>query len=150
MVFMMPAVPECSAIRHFLISYAVGGTTYNGWIGYWGLSIDSSAPGITNGAMVNKVNYNGGANTSVPYTVFASGGKLKKDTRNTMSLGEIKNLPLGYNEFSSQGTNTNYQVVFYGTNFNKIAYMPQCNGNCTWKNIDRDVYGNYPTIHWTT
>ena len=133
----------------FPISYAVGGTTYNGWIGYWGLSIDSSAPAITNGAKVNKVDYNGGSSTSIPYTVFASGGKLKKHTRNTMTLGDIKNLPLGYNEFSSQGTNTNYQVVFDGTNFNKIAYMPQCTGNCTWKNIAPDVNGNYPTIDLT-
>jgi hypothetical protein len=116
----------------FPIAYTAGGKTYNGWIGYWGLWIDNSAPPITNGTVVSKVDYNNGSSTSTPYTVFASGGKLKKHTRKSMTLGDIKDLPLGYNEFS-QGTNTNYQVVWDGSNFNKVAQMPQnCNGNCTW------------------
>ncbi len=132
----------------FPINYTFGGKTYNGWIGYWGLWIDNSAPAIADGATVNQVDYNGGSGTSIPYTVFKSGGKLKKHTRKTLTLGEIKNLPLGYNEYS-QGTNTNYQVSFDGTNFNKIAYMPQCTGNCTWKNIAPDVNGKYPTIDLT-
>ena len=84
---------------------------------------------------MNKVDYNDGSSTSTPYTIFASGGKLKKHTRKTLTLGEIKNLPLGYFEQTmtmSGSTGTNYQVAWDGTNFNKIASMPQnCNGNCS-------------------
>jgi hypothetical protein len=128
----------------FPIVYTAGGKDYHGFIGYWGLWIDNSVT-IPNGATVNQVDYHGGSSTSVPYTVFESGGKLKKHTRKNMTLGEIKNLPLGYNEFS-QGTNTNYQVVWDGSHFNKVAQMPQnCNGNCTWTNIPQP----YPTIDVT-
>ena len=131
----------------FPIAYTAGGKTYNGFIGYWGLWIDNSAPAITNGAAVNKMDYNNGSSTSTPYTVFASGGKLKKHTRKTLTLGEIKNLPLGYFEQTmtmSGSTGTNYQVAWDGTNFNKIAAMPQnCNGNCSWSNLPTP----YDTIH---
>jgi len=123
----------------FPISYTSGGKTYNGYIGYGGLWMDNSAPAITDGTVVNRMDYSNGQSTSTPYTVFASKGKLKKHSRKTMTLADIKNLPLGYFEqtmTSSGSTGTNYQVSWDGTNFNKIAQMPQnCTGNCSWSNL---------------
>jgi hypothetical protein len=93
------------------------------------------------------MDYNNGSSTSTPYTIFSSGGKLKKHTRKTLTLGEIKSLPLGYFEQTmtmSGSTGTNYQVAWDGTNFNKIAAMPQnCNGNCSWSNLPKP----YETIN---
>ncbi len=121
----------------FPITYTSGTTSYNGFIGYWGLWIDNSAPTIPNGATVNKVDYNNGSSTSASYTVFKSGGKLKKHTQKLLTLNDIKGIPLNYWEQpASGGTGTNYQVVWDGTNFNKTAQMPQnCSNNCYWADI---------------
>ena len=104
-----------------------------GWVGYWGLWTENNAV-LNDGDTVNKVDYNGGTTTSTPYTVFKSGGKLKKHTKKLLTLNDIKNIPLNYSEQISSGpSNTNYEVVWDGSNFNKVAEMPQnCNGNCTW------------------
>jgi hypothetical protein len=101
-----------------------------GWIGYWGLWTEGTAT-INNGDTVNKVDFNG--NTSTPYTVFAAGGKLKKHTRQTLTLNNIQGIPLSYYEqLESCGTGTQYQVVYNGTDFNKVAHMVCANNNCTW------------------
>ena len=118
----------------FPISFTQGGIQHQGWIGYWGLWSDGTVT-LNSGDTVNKVDYNNGAQTLAQFTVFKSGGKLKKHTKKLLTLNDIENIPLGYNEYSG-GTNTNYQVVWDGTNFNKTSYMPQnCSNNCYWTDI---------------
>ncbi|MBI5742044.1 MAG: hypothetical protein HZA16_15170 [Nitrospirae bacterium] len=64
-----------------------------GWIGYYGLWFPDSVT-LSDGDTVYKVEYGEGGETATPYTVVAKGGRLKKHTRNTNTLGGIKNIPL--------------------------------------------------------
>ncbi|MFO1409016.1 MAG: hypothetical protein U1F06_01365 [Steroidobacteraceae bacterium] len=75
----------------FPIEYTNGGTTYHGYLGYWGLSLPASAQAtLTNGATVEKVDYNGGSSAvRTPYTVVLSPGKLTKYTRQTRTLQQL-------------------------------------------------------------
>jgi hypothetical protein len=123
----------------FPISYTpTGGTTHQGWVGYWGLWMDGNIT-IPDGATVNKMDYNNGSGTSTPYTIYQRSGKLKKHTRKALTLGEVGGIPLNYWEQPvSGGTGTQYQVVWNATTleFQKVAEMPQnCSNGCTWKNI---------------
>jgi hypothetical protein len=84
---------------------------------------------VNNGETIYKHDYQ--ANTDTPYTIFKAAGKLKKHTKHTDSLGNVKNIPLDYWD-----NGTNYRVVWKGSNFEKIAQMPSnCSDNCTWTDI---------------
>lgn len=118
----------------FPITFTKSGVLHQGFVGYWGVWTDGTTT-LSNNDTVQKMDYNGGNTTTTPYTVFIAGGKLHKHVKQTLTLGNIKNVPIQYNEWSGS-TGTNYQVVWDGTNLNKVAYMPQmCSGNCTWTNI---------------
>ena len=118
----------------FPITFTKSGVEHQGYVGYWGLWTDNTVT-LSNGDAVNKMDYNGGNTTTTPYTVFIAGGKLHKHTKQTLMLGNIINVPIQYSEWSGS-TGTNYQVVWDGSNLNKIAFMPQmCNGNCPWANM---------------
>lgn len=111
---------------------------YYGNVGYWGLWLPNGVT-LTNGDTIYKHDYQ--ANTDVPYTVFIAKGKLKKHTKKTFALDEIKNIPLDY--WQNTG---NYRVIWTGTTFNIIAQMPSnCSGNCTWQ----DLAEPYPTINFS-
>jgi len=116
------------------------GNTYQGYVGYWGVWVNNNnnnAITLHNNQTVASHDYRN--NTSTDYTIFKAGGKLKKHTRNLLTLADIKNTPLNYWEQPmSGGTGTQYQVVWDDTNqvFAKVAEMPQnCNNNCTWAQI---------------
>lgn len=117
----------------FSVNTKADGTGSYGFVGYWGLWLDNNATIINN--KLYKFDYSASPPTSTEYNVFSARGKLKKHTKKLLTLNEIKNIPLNYNEWSGS-TGTNYQVVWDGINFNKVAYMPQnCSNNCTWKNM---------------
>jgi len=105
-------------ISGFPLKYTNGGTDYFGWIGYWGLWFPDSVS-VPDGATVYKMNYGSGA-TEVPYSVARVGGKLKKHTRKTMTLGEIKGIPLQMHDNSD---NNEYRIEWNGTSFLKTAVM---------------------------
>jgi len=122
----------------FSITFTKNGVQHQGYIGYWGLWSDGTST-LVSGDSVNEVNYNGGNTTSTPYTIFAAGGKLHKHLQQLLTLNNIINVPIQYNEWSGS-TGTNYEVVWDGTNLNKVAYMPQnCNNNCTWATMPSPV-----------
>jgi hypothetical protein len=75
----------------FPIQYTAGGTTYQGFLGYWGLSLPTAATAtMSSGATVQKVNYqSSGAATTTNYTVVIAGGKLTKYTKKTKTLLEL-------------------------------------------------------------
>jgi hypothetical protein len=82
--------------RHsgFPIEFTANGTTYQGYLGYWGLSLPASAEAaVTNGTTVQKVDYNSGSTpTRTPYTMVLSAGKLTKYTRHTKTLQQIDHI----------------------------------------------------------
>jgi hypothetical protein len=72
----------------FPIDVTAGGTTYHGYLGYYGLSLPPEAQNsLVNGSTVEKVDYsNGNSATRTSYTVVKSDGKLTKYTRHTRTL----------------------------------------------------------------
>jgi len=103
----------------FPINFTSGGQTYHGFIGYWGINMPASA-GLTNGATVQKVDYNsnGNAPTTTNYTVALSSGKLTKYTRKATNLHAIDKVQLtawvndASNFFSGATNNTSYSMYW--------------------------------------
>ena len=114
-----------------------------GWVGYWGLWLPEGIT-VNNGDTVNKHDY--ATNTDTPYTVVKSGGKLKKHTRKSITLGDIKNIPLNWGDCVGTGPCVNYQVIWTGTGFNKIAQQDQ--SNYTWTSLNPVVQFDMSTLNW--
>lgn len=132
----------------FSVNTKADGTGSYGFVSYWGLWIDNNAA-ITNNTLY-KFDYSAADAAPVAYTVFTAGGKLKKHTKKSMTLAEIKGIPLNYSICDPNGGGcSNYQVVWNGMDyFNKVAEMPQCTNNepCNWVPIAEP----YPVIDVTT
>lgn len=103
----------------FPIQFSSGGTTYQGFVGYFGLQLPSDAmSSITDGSTVQKVDYNsnGGAPTLTPYTLRLAGGKLTKYTRKSTNLHAIDQVVLNtfVNDatgfFNGASSNTQYEL----------------------------------------
>jgi hypothetical protein len=91
----------------FPIEYTHAGTKYQGYLGYYGLSLPPAAQSLlANGDTVEKVDYsnNGNSPTRTPYTVVKAGGKLTKYTRHTRTLREIDQIK--FNTFVGMEANT--------------------------------------------
>jgi hypothetical protein len=73
----------------FPFQYTVGATTYQGYSGYFGLSLQSGAPSPANGSTVQKIDYSNDAATATNYTVVTSGGRLTRYTRLSRTLKSI-------------------------------------------------------------
>ncbi len=73
----------------FPIKYTVSGTDYQGFVGYFGLSVQSGSPAPANGSTVQKVNYLDGSATATDYTVATNGGRLTRYTRQSRTLHSI-------------------------------------------------------------
>ena len=71
------------------------GTTYHGYIGYYGLWMPSAA-NIDNGSTVTKMDYSDPDAAGENYTVRSWGGKLIKYSRKIITLESIKNIPLSF------------------------------------------------------
>jgi hypothetical protein len=78
----------------FPIEYTDAGTTYNGYIGYYGLWTQGPEP--TSGATVQQVNYGANGATKVPYTLQKTGGKLHKYTTATRTLAQLDKITFWY------------------------------------------------------
>lgn len=76
------------------------GTTYNGYISYYGLSMQygtSKQVSVPTGATVNQIIYNGtNKPLTKPYTLINAGGKLTKYTTTTKTLSVLDKLPIWY------------------------------------------------------
>jgi hypothetical protein len=104
----------------FPIEYTHAGTKYQGYLGYYGLSLPPAAQSLlVNGDTVEKVDYsNGNSPTRTPFTVVKAGGKLTKYTRHTRTLHEIDQIKFQTfvgNEASSffSGAQPNVQYELY-------------------------------------
>jgi hypothetical protein len=115
----------------FSINTKADGTGNYGWVGYWGVWLDSKAGPLTKNQTVYNIDYQ--TKTSTAYSVFLAGGKLKKHTKKPLTLGGIKGIPMDFWEpdLVSGGSGTHDRVVWDATalKFNKVAYM-----SCTTNN----------------
>jgi len=76
----------------FPIKTSVSGTDYYGYIGYYGLWMPTDA-NVGDNSTVAKMDFSGSADQAGDnYTVRSWGGKLTKWTKNTTTLGAIKNI----------------------------------------------------------
>ena len=114
-----------------------------GWVGYYGLWLPQGVT-VNNGDTVNKHDYR--ANTDTPYTVVKANGKLKKHTRKSITLSDIKNIPLNWSVCTGMGSCDNYQVVWTGTVFNTIAQQDQ--SNYTWTTLNPAVQFDMSALNW--
>lgn len=121
----------------FPVKFDPGAGDVFGWVGYYGMWFPAgSTP--SNGATVYKMDYSAG--TEVPHTVFVSGGKLLKHTKNTLTLGEIKGVPLDWNN-----SNNNYRVNWDGTNFNIVSQL----NTSTYLWVDATGTMDLTALPWT-
>ena len=119
----------------FPIQFASDGKTYQGYTGYYGLSLQAGAPTPANGSTVQKVDYTNGAATTANYAVVTNGGRLTRYTRLTRTLQSIDKIH--FNSFiNDAGTlglpdnNTQYELFWDDAagRFMAVGEM-QCNQN---------------------
>lgn len=124
----------------FPVRYNDGSQDYYGWIGFWGAWFPGSVS-ISDGATVYKMDYSSSGTTETPYNIVVKNGKLKKHTKNLLTLDDIKNLPLDY--WTDSG---NFQVKWDGSNFVKFAKLDQT--QFVWQDIT-DVNIDLTTLQFT-
>jgi hypothetical protein len=90
----------------FPIEYTHASTKYQGYLGYYGLSLPPAAQSLmVNGDTVEKVDYSSGNSpTRTPFTVVKAAGKLTKYTRHLRTLHEIDQIK--FNTFVGMEANT--------------------------------------------
>lgn len=73
------------------ITFAVNGTSYVGYVGYWGLSLPAAAAGlVTSGMPVQGVRYaSAGAPATVDYALQLAPGRLVKYSRRQATLRDL-------------------------------------------------------------
>jgi hypothetical protein len=131
----------------FPIDYTHDGVTYQGFLGYWGLSLPQAALAtLANGSTVEKVDYSSGDEpTRTPYSVVKAGGKLMKYTRHARTLAEIDQIKFTTfvgNEASTffAGAQANLQYELYWDDaagaFKVTAQMSCGQNGCTTQALD--------------
>jgi hypothetical protein len=70
----------------FPIQYTSGGTTNQGYVGYYGLSSQPGAAAPADGSTVAKIDYQNGSASTASYTVVNKGGRLTRFTRQNTTL----------------------------------------------------------------
>jgi hypothetical protein len=100
----------------FPIQYSSGGSTQQGYVGYYGLSAQPGSDGPADGATVSKIDYQSGSATTASYTVVRKGGRLTRFTRQNTTLKLIDQIH--FNAFVGNVTgsslpNPNTQYEFY-------------------------------------
>ena len=114
----------------FPIKASNNSVDYYGYIGYHGLWMPTEA-GVADNSTVYKLDFSGGSDqTGTSYTVRSWGGKLIKYTKNTITLGSIKNIPLNWYDNSA---GYEKRVFWNGTNFTVDAYR---NSSTDWQWAD--------------
>ncbi len=102
----------------FPIQYTSNGQMFQGFMGYWGLSLPQDALAtLTTGSTVQKVDYNNNsAPTLTNYSVVLAGGKLTKYTRKATTLNAIDQIEIdtwvndATNLYAGAPSNTQYEI----------------------------------------
>ncbi len=95
----------------FPLVYSDTNGDHQGWIGFYGMWFPDVT--VPNGATVTKFDYSNGSATGASYTVFKSGGKLMKHTKESLTLADIKNVPVQYGMTAATGSGSSSK--WYGT-----------------------------------
>jgi hypothetical protein len=119
----------------FPIQYTSGGTTYQGYVGYYGLSSQPGATAPADGSTVAKIDYQNGSATTASYTVVNKGGRLTRFTRQNTTLKLIDQVH--FNSFIGNVTgsnlpdsNTQYELYWDDSSGQFIAVNEmQCSQN---------------------
>ena len=130
----------------FPIEYTNSGVKYQGYLGYYGLSLPPAAQSLlVNGDTVEKVDYgNGNAPTRTPFTVVKAGGKLTRYTRHMRTLRGIDQIKLTTfvgNEaggmFAGAQTNAQYELYWDETagDFKVTGVMMCSNNGCSTQTL---------------
>ncbi|MBF0236424.1 MAG: hypothetical protein HQM12_01865 [SAR324 cluster bacterium] len=105
------------------------GKKQHGWVGYHGIHVGGpDSQTLKNGDTVTKVSFDEtGESAGEDYTVFISGGRLRKMTRQELTLKDVTGIPLNYSEFSTTGPGDQFIVKWNGAKLQKVAKMDQTN-----------------------
>ena len=114
----------------FPIKKTLNDKDYYGYVGYYGLWMPEI--NLSENETVTKLDFTDPSNNS-DYRVKTYGGKLYKHTKQALTLSEIKNVPLYWND---QTDSNNQKRVFW--NGTKLKYdATRCNSSgCQWQEID--------------
>jgi hypothetical protein len=104
----------------FPIDITSNGTTYHGYLGYFGVYVPFEAQSaLQNGSTVEKVEYSGNNATRTSYSVVKADGKLIKYTRHTRSLHSMDKIHFntfvgmeGSNLFAGAQPNSQYELFW--------------------------------------
>jgi hypothetical protein len=100
---------------------ATTGESVHGWIGYYGLSFPNHIA-VQSGDTVYKEAYGPGGGEPTAYAAFVAGGRLVRHEKKALTLSDIKNIPLSYNEWDPvTGMGADYRLTWDGTDFIKDA-----------------------------
>ena len=124
------------------IAFTVNGATYNAYIGYWGLSLPSSAAGmLASGMPVKGISYDAatGNSTTTDYTAVTAAGRLVKYTKQAATLHDLDQIRFDVwvndatNLYPGAPNNTYFEA--YWDDMTSTFYVTgtiQCgNGGCT-------------------
>ncbi len=95
-----------------------------GWVGYWGPWFPTDIK-VQHGETVHKLGYDSYDETGEAFTIFKSSGRLIKYQRQFVKLGDIRNIPL---QWEDDMDGQEYVVEWDGENFNKVAVVDPENG----------------------
>lgn len=130
---------KVSVMSGFPIRYESGEESYHGWADYYGIWFPNNVT-LTNGMSVTREELGqGGDNTDTPYTVFLAQGKLRKNTKQELTLGELAGVPLSWNRCTQAGENWtcgDYRVK-WNSDSNKLVMDATRNQetNWTWQDL---------------
>jgi hypothetical protein len=119
----------------FPIQYTSGGTIYQGYVGYYGLSSQPGAAAPADGSTVAKIGYQNGSASTASYTVVNKGGRLTRFTRQNTTLKLIDQIH--FNAFignvagsSLPNPNTQYELYWDDSSGHFLAVNEmQCSQN---------------------
>lgn len=129
----------------FPIEYTQDGRTYQGYLGYWGMSISPAvASSIPSGAEVTRVEYVSGEEpTRTPYTLVRAAGKLTRHDRHERTLASTDKIRfstwVGDATGFYSGAESNAQYVMYWddqTSVFKVVGRDMCTeSGCTTQSL---------------
>ncbi|MDP9083753.1 MAG: hypothetical protein M3N50_08310, partial [Pseudomonadota bacterium] len=144
----------------FPIEYVSGATTYQGYLGYWGLSLPSAATAtLVTGSTVQKVDYSssGGAPTRTSYTILQNGGKLTRYTKKTRTLHELDQIHFNawVGEVGTSGlptSNTQYEMFWDDASsmFIATAVMQCTQDGCQTGNLPNNTNIAVDPSYWSS
>jgi len=143
----------------FPIQYTTGGTTYQGYVGYYGLWLPQTVLNtITTGTTVQKVTYGSGSATTTDYTLVKTGGKLTKYTKGTKTLATIDQIrftfwasaasaPTGLSPYTPNAT---YEMYWDNTNSNFVITGMQTCGSSGCQMASLTPVAVTSNAYWST